>query len=592
MTSRRRRLLAAFGAVAVLGGIAIASPTSAAKPSKPKTTDIQLLAFNDFHGNLEPPTGSSGRVQTAVGPDGKPITVDAGGVEYLATHLAQAREGHPDTVTVAAGDIIGASPLLSAAFHDEPTVSAMEKLGLDVTSVGNHEFDEGIDEIHRIQNGGCHAVDGCGDPQNPYDGADYPMLGANVVDKDTGLPALPPVWVKNFADGARIGFIGMTLEGTPDIVAKEGIKNLAFKDEVQTANFYAKLLRFMGVKSIVVLLHEGGLPASNTYNYNCDSPGPGDGISGPITDIAKNLDPSIDMVVSGHTHQSYVCNIPDPAGNPRLVTSASSFGRLFTEINVKYDFRSRDIVRTSVTASNQIVTRDVTKDPDETAIINRYNELVAPIKNRVIGYIGATIPGPGPDRAPETPLGDLIADTQLAATKAPDKGGAQLALMNPGGVRTDLVYAQSGNEGNGVVTYGEAFAVQPFNNNVATITLTGQQILTVLQQQYSGKNEKAPKLLQPSEGFTYTVDNAKTGADKIVADSIKLNGTALDMAASYRVTVNIFLADGGDGFSELAKGTDRLVGGLDIDALVDWLAANSSAQNPVQPPAANRITFK
>ncbi|HEY1180002.1 MAG TPA: bifunctional metallophosphatase/5'-nucleotidase [Phytomonospora sp.] len=588
MTVRRRRVLAAFGAVAVLGGVAFAAPTSASKPGK--TTDIQILAFNDFHGNLEPPSGSSGRVTTGIGSDGKPITVNAGGVEYLATHLSQAREGHPNTVTVAAGDIIGASPLLSAAFHDEPTIEAMEELGLDVTSVGNHEFDEGIDELRRIQSGGCHGTDGCADPAAPYDGADFPMLGANVVDKKTGLPALAPVWVKNF-NGARVGFIGMTLEGTPNIVAKEGIKNLAFKDEVKTANLYAGLLRLMGVKSIVVLLHEGGLPASTVYNYDCDSPGPGDGISGPITDIAKNLDSSIDLVVTGHTHQSYTCNIPDPKGNPRMVTSSSSFGRLFTEINVTYDHKTRDIVRTSVTASNQIVTRDVTPDGDETAIIDKYKTLVTPIANRPIGYISADIPGPGPGRPLETPLGDLIADSQLFVTKDADKGGAQLALMNPGGVRTDLVHAASGAEGDGVVTYGEAFAVQPFNNHVTTNSLTGAQILTVLQQQYSGPNQASPKVLQPSEGFTYTVDGSKTGADKIVADSLKLNGTAIDPAATYRVTVNIFLADGGDGFAELAKGTDRLVGGLDIDALEAWFAANTSAGDPAAPPVANRITF-
>lgn len=587
MTVRRRRVLAAFGAVAVLGGVAFAAPTSAGKPGK--TTDIQILAFNDFHGNLEPPAGSSGTVQTGIGSDGKPITVPAGGVEYLATHLENARQGHENTVTVAAGDIIGASPLLSAAFHDEPTIEAMEKLGLDMTAVGNHEFDEGIDELRRIQSGGCHETDGCADPANPYDGADFPLLGANVVDKNTGLPALAPVWVKNF-NGARVGFIGMTLEGTPNIVAKEGIKNLEFKDEVETANLYAGLLRLMGVKSIVVLLHEGGLPASNTYNYDCDSPGPGDGVSGPITDIAENLDSSIDLVVTGHTHQSYVCNIPDPNGNARMVTSSSSFGRLFTEINVTYDYKTRDIVRTSVAASNHIVSRDVAKDEDETTLINKYKELVDPIANRQIGYISGDMPGRG-STSPESPLGDLIADSQLAATSAADKGGAVIALMNPGGVRSDLVYKASGAEGDGVVTYGEAFTVQPFNNNLTTISLTGAQIVTVLQQQYSGANQVSPKVLQPSEGFTYTVDNSKTGADKIVADSVKLNGTALDPAASYRVTVNIFLADGGDGFAELAKGTDRLVGGLDIDALEAWFAANTSASDPAAPLPANRITF-
>ncbi len=589
MTVRLRRALLSGCAAAVVAAVGVGTPAalaSASPTTAPSTVDIQMLAINDFHGNLEPPTGSSGRITTGFDSTGKAITTDAGGVEYLATHLKTARVGHPNTVTVAAGDLIGASPLLSAAFHDEPTILAMNQLGLDVTAVGNHEFDEGKDELLRMAYGGCRADDGCYDPAAPFAGAKFPYLAANVIDNNTHLPMLPPFWVKNI-NGAKIGFIGMTLKGTPDIVTKAGVAGLTFTDEVQTANFYAKVLKAMDVKAIVVLLHQGGVPSSAVYNYNCDSGGPGAGLSGPIVDIAKNLDPEIDTIVTGHTHNSYVCNIPDPKGQPRLVTSAASFGRLYTDIELRYDTQKRDIVRTSVAARNMVVTRDVAKDSDETALIGKYKTLIEPIANKVVGYIGADITRTGQ----ETPLGDLIGDAQQEATAAPANGGSVIALMNPGGIRADLSYVASGAEGNGVVTYGEAFTVQPFNNLLVTMDLTGAQLLTVLQQQYSGGNAAAPKVLQVSAGLTYTVDRTKSDAARVVADSIKINGAPLDSAATYRITTNNFLAGGGDGFGGFTSGTNLLNGELDIDAFVAYLTAHSSAAAPLAPPAANRITF-
>lgn len=325
--------------------------------------DVQLLSFNDLHGNLEPPAGSSGRV-TEVQPDGTTKTIDAGGVEYLATHLREARKGNRYSITAAGGDMVGASPLLSGLFHDEPTVEALNKLDLDVTSVGNHEFDEGAKELARLQNGGCHPTEGCYSDKE-FKGADYPYLAANVLDEKTGKPLLKPYWVWK-QRGVKVGFIGVTLEGTPDIVSAEGVKGLKFEDEVETINKYAKELQRQGVKSIVALIHEGGFPASSSYNYDCDSPGAGDGISGPIVDIAKNITPQVDALVTGHTHNAYVCTIPDPAGNPRMVTSASSFGRLYTDTTLTYDRRTGDIARTSVKSANHVVTRDVPKAPDMT----------------------------------------------------------------------------------------------------------------------------------------------------------------------------------------------------------------------------------
>ncbi|MEU6849089.1 bifunctional metallophosphatase/5'-nucleotidase [Actinacidiphila alni] len=549
-----------------------------------RTVDLQLLTINDFHGNLEPPAGSSGRV-TELEPDGSTKTIDAGGVEYLASSLRTARKGHDRSLTVAAGDLVGASPLLSGLFHDEPTVEAMNKIGLDVTGVGNHEFDEGKDELLRLQNGGCHPVDGCYEQGRTFKGADYPILSANVVNEKTGRPLLAPYTVKN-VKGVRVGFIGVTLKGTPDIVTASGVKGLTFLDEAETVNKYTAILRKQGVKSVVALIHEGGFPVSGSYNYDCDSGGAGNGISGPIVDIAKKISPDVDALVTGHTHNAYVCTIPDPAGNPRLVTSASSFGRLYGELDMKVDTRTGDIVRTSVKGSNHVVDRVQPKAADMTALISRWNTLAAPIAGRTIGWISGDIGRTGTN---ETPLGDLIADAQLDYGRTLDPG-VRIALMNPGGIRTDLVYAPSGSEGNGVVTYAEGFAVQPFSNTVNLETLTGAQLITALQQQVSGPNEAAPKILQISAGLTYTLDLTKSGADRVVADSVKLDGAPIDPAANYRVAMNNFLTGGGDGFPALAQGSDLLVGGDDLAAFASYLTAHSTAAAPIAPPAADRIT--
>ncbi|MEV5346261.1 bifunctional metallophosphatase/5'-nucleotidase [Streptomyces achromogenes] len=587
-TGRRTyAFLASAAGLATAGALVAALPADAHEnhhPHRPgRYQDVQLLSFNDLHGNLEPPSGSSGRV-TQLQPDGTTKTIDAGGVEYLATHLRNAREGHPYSVTAAGGDLVGASPLLSGLFHDEPTVEALNKLDLDVTSVGNHEFDEGARELARLQNGGCHPKDGCYTDQE-FQGADFPYLAANVQDDKTGKPVLKPYWVWK-KNGVKIGFIGVTLEGTPGVVSAEGVKGLTFKDETETINKYAKVLQRQGVQSIVALVHEGGYPASGSYNYDCDSPGAGDGISGPIVDIAKHVTPAVDALVTGHTHQAYVCTVPDPSGRPRMVTSASSFGRLYTDTTLTYDRRTGDIVRTAVNSANHVVTRDVPKARDLTDLIGKWNTLAAPIGNRPIGYISGDIGNTGT----ESPMGDLVADAQLAYGRELDPK-TSLALMNPGGVRAGLTYAAKGAEGDGVVTYAEGFTVQPFSNTVNLVDLTGAQLIQALKEQVSGPNEAAPRILQPSAGLTYTLDLTKSGADRVVTDTIRLNGAPIDPVATYRVAMNAFLAGGGDGFTSLGQGKNPLVGTDDLAALVTYLTANSSASSPLAPPAANRITI-
>ena len=587
---RRRtyRLVAASAVLATAGALAAALPADAhegthSKPRPSRYQDVQLLSFNDLHGNLEPPSGSSGRV-TELQADGTTKTIDAGGVEYLATHLREARKGNAYSVTAAGGDMVGASPLVSGLFHDEPTIEALNKLDLDVTSVGNHEFDEGARELGRLQNGGCHPTDGCYNGKK-FRGADFPYLAANVLNEKSGRPILKPYWVWKKKD-VKIGFIGVTLEDTPGVVSAEGVKGLKFKDEVETINKYAKVLQKQGVKSIVALIHEGGLPASGAYNYNCDSPGAGAGISGPIVDIAKNVTPAVDALVTGHTHAAYACTIPDPSGKPRTVTSAASFGRLYTDTTLTYDRYTGDIARTAVKSANHVVTRTVAKAPDMTELISRWNTLAAPIGNRAIGYISADVPNTGT----ESPMGDLIADAQLWYGKKLD-ADTDLALMNPGGVRAGLTYAAKGAEGDGVVTYAEGFTVQPFSNTVNLQSFTGAQLIQVLKEQVSGTNASAPKILQPSSDLTYTLDLTKAGADRVVADSVKVDGVAVDPAATYRVATNSFLAGGGDGFPTLGQGTNDLVGADDLSALEQYLLANSSAAGPIAPPATNRITI-
>ncbi|MEV7418731.1 5'-nucleotidase C-terminal domain-containing protein [Streptomyces sp. NPDC089919] len=576
----------AMVAAALPAGAAGGATTAPAGKAAGRYVDVQMLNINDLHGNLQPPQGSSGTV-TERQADGTTKAIPAGGVEYLATSLRKAREGHPFSVTAAAGDMIGASPLLSGLFHDEPTVEALNKLNLDVTSVGNHEFDEGRQELLRMEYGGCHPVDGCYEYGKTYEGAKFPYLAANVTDVKTKRPLMSPTWVWK-KDGVKVGFIGVTLEGTPDVVTAEGVKGLKFGDEVETINKYAKELERQGVKSIVALIHEGGLPASAAYNDSCES---GGGISGAIVDIAKNVSPQVDALVTGHTHQAYACTIADPAGNPRTVTSAASFGRLFTETNLTYDRATGDIVRPAVKTANRLVGRDQPKAADMTELINRWNALAAPIANRPQGFISADIAGRGSD-AFEKPLGDVIADAQLEALAPAAKGGAQLAIMNPGGIRSDLAFAKSGDEAaDGIVTYGEAFTVQPFTNMMNVVDLTGAQLVTALQQQVSGPvNGPAPKILQISKGLTYTLDMTKAGADRVVVDSVKLNGAAIDPARTYRVAMNEFLAGGGDGFTVLKEHKNKLVGLSDLDAFNAYLTAHSSEGAPLAPPVADRIT--
>lgn len=539
-----------------------------------KIFELQLLTFNDFHGHLQPPAGNDAALGTQLDPAGNLV----GGAEYLATTLAQLRRGRPHSLTATAGDLIGGSPFLSAAFHDEPSVESLNALGLDVSGVGNHEFDEGRDELLRMQNGGCHPVDGCYFPDEPYKGAKFPWLAANVVDTGTGQTLLPGTWIKKVA-GVEVGFIGMTLEGTNLLVAQPGIQGLEFRDEVETANEAARRLTRQGVRAIIVLIHEGGMQSGSFGECS--------GISGPIVDIALNLDPEIDLVVSGHTHLPYICNIPDPSGQPRLVTSASSFGRVVTETILALDRSTGQVKRDETHATNHLVVRTVPRDPEQTEIIEKWQTLAGPFQRRVIGSITGDISGSaGGNRGAESALANLITDTLLEATDDPAEGGAQIALINIGGVRTDLDFEQiSGGEQPGEVTYSEAFSVQPFGNLNTVMDLTGAQIQRLLEQQFRSDRSRQQLFFGISRGFSFSWVASAPEGSKVPDDSVTLNGQPLDPDASYRVTVNNFLAAGGDGFDVLLEGTNRQGGGGDLEAFLAYFAVHS----PVSSPGTDRI---
>jgi 5'-nucleotidase len=580
--------------------VAALVPAAGARPAAPVA--VQLLAINDFHGNLEPPAGSGGLI------NGRP----AGGAQFLASYLKQDVRENPRSLIVAAGDLIGASPLLSALFHDEPTIESMNLMNLTVSSVGNHEFDEGWHELVRMQHGGCHPVDGCQDGDG-FAGAKFTYLSANVLRDPTDAekaavtaynarqkarvaahkayckrhrrapsclrpfrvtlkpapkpaPLLPPTAVRTVG-GVKIGFIGETLKETPTIVTPTGVAGLTFLDEAAVANRYAAQLRRQGVNTIVLLIHQGGQQSPASDPNGCA------GFSGDIVPIVQRLSKDIDVVVSGHTHQFYNCTI---AG--KLVTSASSFGRMVTRISLRIDPATGKVV--SKSAFNQVVLRDGLADVDQLALIAKYGKLSAPLANKVVGSISSSITR-AQTSAGESALGDVIADSQLASTSPANKGSAVVAFMNPGGIRADLIYA-----GSGQVTYSDLFTVQPFSNVMAVETLTGDQIRRVLEQQFDNPTPGSDRVLQVSRGFTYSYDRSRPAGQRVDPSSIRIGGVPVAPTGRYRVAMNGFLQAGGDNFTVFTEGTSLLGGDIDIDAFVAWFEAHS----PVAPGPRDRIT--
>ncbi|WBU30826.1 bifunctional metallophosphatase/5'-nucleotidase [Rhodopseudomonas palustris] len=535
-------------------------PAPRAAELLPPPVDLRILAINDFHGNLQPPPGGIAIDDPA--DRTKKIHVPAGGAEHMATLVKALRKDHPNAIFVAAGDLIGASPFLSAMFHDEPTIESLSLMGLALSSVGNHEFDEGKTELLRMQNGGCHPVDGCQGP-HPFKGAAFNYLAASTVETATGKTVFPPYAIRKFG-GVPVAFIGLTLKNTPNMVSPPGVAGLSFKDEAETVNALIPELKAKGVEAIVVLIHEGGFP---TGDYN-ECPG----ISGPIVEIVNKLDRAVDVVISGHTHRAYTCRI-----DGRLVTSGDKYGTIVTAIDLKLDPTTGDII--SAAANNTIVrTETLAKDPAQTELIAAYDKLAGPIAARPAGSVTAALSRMS-NAAGESVLGDVVADAQLAATLDKDKGGAEIALTNPGGVRSDIL----GGEG-GAVTFGQVFAAQPFRNQLVTMTLTGAQLKAALEQQWA--EPARPRILQVSKGFHFAWDAAGAPGGRIPPDRMSLNGAPIDPNRTYRVTLNAYLAAGGDGFTVFKDGAAPQTGVYDVDALFSYFKTHS----PVAPPPTDRVT--
>lgn len=584
--------------VALLAGCSGSDNPPPAVPKEPFS--VKIVALNDYHGNLESP-GTFG-INTSVPGASRPAV---GGAEFLAAHVSKLKSQNSLNVVVGAGDFIGASPLISASFFDEPSIETLNRIGVEFTSVGNHEFDKGPAELLRLQNGGCKINNGQTDPNSckgasvgtpvPFEGAKFKWLSANVSVAATGKTLLPAYDIKTF-NGVKVAFIGMTLKGTPGIVTPAGVAGLVFADEAQTVNALIPELRAQGIESIVVMVHEGGFQTGSLSDINgCD----GNLAGSAIADIVKKLDDAVDVVVSGHTHAAYNCKLPNSVGRTISVTSSSAFGRVLTDINVTIDPVSRNI--TMVDANNLLVARNDPAVPPDAAvakIVASYGALVSPVAGAVIGAISTDLPNSRTDGACNMPAGNLIADAQLAATQASGFGQAVIAFMNGGGVRSPgFIYAQStANEGNGNVTYGEAFTVQPFGNSFVTLTLTAADLKNVLEEQFAGCRGQiatASRFMLPSAGFKYLWDGAKAcdarisnvtlsanGSTEVIVDA---GGVVLNPAKTYRVTVNNFMADGGDGYSTFLKGTNRLGGAQDIDGLVAFMAQYKPPKGPYNP---------
>ena len=621
-----RTLLAATVATAFAG--------AAFAQSTPAPITVKIIGFNDFHGNLQSP-GTFG--QNTIVPTAQRPAV--GGAEYIAAYVARLKAQNPLNAVVGGGDFIGASPLISALFFDEPAVEVMNHVGVDFTSVGNHEFDKGSVELKRLQAGGCKLTNGQPDPNScrglgsrapgTFDGAQFKWLSANVIENATGRTLLPPYGIKAF-NGVKVAFIGMTLKGTPGIVTPTGVAGLTFQDEADTVNALVPRLRAQGIEAIVVLVHQGGFQSSpNVGDINgCDGNlKNADGSKSDIENIVNRLDDAVDLVISAHTHAAYNCSAntvdvknvsgaavstPRPTGLANKVgrlipvTSASAFGRIVTDIDVTLDPKTHNV--TAVAPTNRLVDRTdpainlaIASDPTVRNIVQGYNALVSPLAGAVVGTITSPLPSTA-NAAGEEPAGDLIADAQLAATQPAALGGAQIAFMNVGGVRSPG-FISAASTYPYALTYGDAFTVQPFGNSLVTMTLTGTQLKALLEQQFNGCNgQSANRVMQSSNGLKYSWSASAPACSKIVDATftptdvtvtppvatgapqiIVSNGVVQNPARTYRVTVNNFMATGGDGFTTLIGGTNVLGGAQDIDALVAYLAGYKSPAAAYDP---------
>jgi 5'-nucleotidase len=544
----------------------LAACATTPQPVATAPIEVQILAINDFHGNLEPPKIAI----DATAPDGSVVKMPAGGAAHLASAAKAFRAGNPHTVTVSAGDMIGASPLVSALFLDEPAIEAMEEVGVEFNAVGNHEFDKGAAELLRMQNGGCDkhtAKTPCA--VEPFDGADFRFMAANVLRGD-GSTLFPGTAIKDFGP-VQVGFIGMTLKETGTLVTPAGVAGLTFTDEAATANAAIPALKAAGADAIILLIHQGGRTTGGYNDKSCPN------LEGDILPILARLDAAIDAVISGHTHAAYICELPRAGARPLLLTSAGQYGTLISDIrltfapdgSVQAHRADNVIVQGEAFAGSagevavQPAFRAFPPDMATDALVERYAKAAEPLTTRVVGSLDGPLTRER-TASREISGGDFIADAQLAATR---QFGAQIAFTNAFGVRAEIVPGP-----NGAVTFGQLFKMQPFGNSLVVKSLTGAQVKALLEQQFdSGTNSVArPNMLLPSKGLFFAYDLSRPGGKRIV--EMKLDGRPIDPGASYRVTVVNFLSSGGDNFTVLAQGTQAVDANiLDVEATEAYL---------------------
>lgn len=569
-------------AAVLLAGCAARPGADSAGAAAAAPVSVQIIGFNDFHGNIEPPAGTV----KAPAPGGAEVEVPAGGAAYFVSAIAALRATNPNTLVVSAGDMIAASPLASALFLDEPTIAAMNVAGVDLNAVGNHEFDRGSAELRRMQDGGC-AKHTRQEPcrLEPFAGAKFQYLAANVV-TDAGGTIFPATAIRSLGKGrrqVRIGFIGMTLEGTKSIVSAASTAGLDFKDEADTANALIGKLKAEGADAIVVLIHEG---LYTKVGYNDKSCG---GVTGDLLGILARLDPAVDLVVSGHTHRAYICDYGAiDSSRPFLVTSAGNNGRFLTDIELSIDPKAKKVVAKS--ADNIIVQRGdaagttdlyprYAPDAKVAALVDRYAAAARELADRPVGKLAG--PAKREGGLTEQVLGDLIADAQLAAAREL-AGGARVAFMNPGGVRADLIPRADGS-----VTFGDIYTAQPFGNTVTTKSFTGRQLKDLLEQQFDEDKVGGRALLLPSSTLRFGYDLSRAKGQRVIDP--RIDGQPIEDGATYRVAMSNFLAEGGDGFTAFRAGTDPVIGMTDVEALELYIA-NAGTLTPPVPDRVRDLT--
>ncbi len=543
---------------------------SCSTPSKQSaTSEITIFSINDFHGNLQadkpvpymaPITPMADANDHDHDHAGAPMLTPSGGYAYLAAMLKQRRAAVKDSILVGAGDLIGASPIGSAILRDEPVIEGMNQLGLSVTSVGNHEFDNGGAALKSKLKGEC-PEQGCSFPG--FHGATYDYLAANVSTKSDGKPWMKPYVIRQIGD-VKVAFIGAVTVDTPNLVAGDGVKQLRFEDEASAINRSVPEIKQQGVSAIVLLIHEGAYfaGAANDPSYQCA------GLKGPIIDIVKKLDKAISLVVSGHTHQGYTCMI-----DGRMVVQARSYGAYLTETTLTIDRGLNRVIH--VEARNHLIEQaKLTADPAAQRLVDQVTTMTGVVRNREVGSIGGQLTRASDKNGWDSSLGNVIADAQLNFAKR--SGTAELALINGGSIRSDL---PGGNQAESTpITFGDLYAAQPFGNSLVSMSLSGAQIMELLQQQWHEADQ--PKKLFVSHGFSYRWDAALPLSHRV--QDVRLNSQPLQPERQYKVIVNSFLAGGGDGFTILKQGTQRQIIGQDIEALEAYVREQGSALSSVK----------